>query len=166
MAFPEAWPPRPATATRSIRAFKKGTADATFADNAYMFRDLPGANTYKPTPVMAPGDTTAVHFGDYNSGGAPMGGRQVPEDAAVGLNMTPPDGGEAPPHAMLWANTIRVFNDGAAGDGSIEISFDGINVHGELKEGEVFTYRHRHEAGIALRRVLAGKTPAFRIEAW
>jgi hypothetical protein len=70
--------------------------------------------------------------------------------------------------ALIWANTIRIFNDGA---NDIEVSFAAPNdastlVQGIVKSGEELTYRNRFEAGIALRFPAAGAASAFRVEAW
>jgi hypothetical protein len=66
---------------------------------------------------------------------------------------------EAVPKEMIWAGTIRVINTGG---GDLELSFDGVNVHGLVPSGESHTYRNRFEAGIAVRA--AGVS--FVIEAW
>jgi hypothetical protein len=63
------------------------------------------------------------------------------------------------PKAMLWAQTIRVIN---AGGGDLEISFDGVNVHGLVPAGLINVYRNRFEAGIAIR----GNGVSYVIEAW
>jgi hypothetical protein len=83
---------------------------------------------------------------------------------------TGPDSGTVPPlvpsdvptKPTIWSGTILVRNDK---NGSLEISFDGTNIHDVLKEGEQQVYRNRYEGGIALRGV-AGATPAFRVTAW
>ncbi len=66
---------------------------------------------------------------------------------------------EAVPKAMIWAGTIRIINTGG---GDLEISFDGVNVHGLVPSGEIFTYRNRFEAGVAVRE----NGVSFVIEAW
>lgn len=65
---------------------------------------------------------------------------------------------DAPPKEMIWAGTIRVIAETA----DVEISFDGVNVHGIIPAGTTHTYRNRYEAGIALRGVGA----TFTVEAW
>lgn len=153
MPFPVGWPPRPATGIRSIRFFASGTTGVAFSDNAFLFSDMPTASTLNPTPVAKPGiQTTGIE--------SPMGGGQVPENARPDLPPTPP--GYADPHPMIWASTIRVWNDGAA---AIEISFDGATVHGEVAAGKEWICRNRYEAGISLRGK-AFALVAFRVEAW
>jgi len=66
---------------------------------------------------------------------------------------------EAPPKEMIWADYIRIINTGG---GDIEISFDGINVHGFVGASTSVLYNHRREAGIALR----GAGASFIVEAW
>lgn len=139
MPFPAAWPPRVASGRRSIRFFVSGTGTASFEDNAYMFLDGAGANTFTPSPNVP-----------YGSG------------SAVSNPLTPTGTGntQAPViYPQIWAGTIRVYNDGSA---PLEFSFDGTDIHGRLLGGEVFSYRNRFEAGIALR----GNGVAFRVEAW
>lgn len=96
MAFPAGWPPRPATGTRSLRFYKGLTAaTANFSDNAYLFSDGVGASTIRPTPYVAPGDTSAVHVGELSAtlsvgtqpGGSPAGGGRDPRDAAQYANV-------------------------------------------------------------------------------
>jgi hypothetical protein len=65
MAFPAGWPPRPATAQRSIRFYQPSTvATANFSDRAYLFGDQAGANTIRPLPYVAPGNTDPISVGD------------------------------------------------------------------------------------------------------
>ena len=153
MPFPVGWPPRPCTGRRLIRFFIGGTTTNLFEDHAYLFADQVGANTFTPTPVARPGiQTTGIQ--------SPMGGGRVPENARPDLPPSPP--GYVDPHPMLWAHTIRIWNDGVA---TIQVSFDGTNVHGEVPGGKEWLCRDRYEAGIALR----GKAAAlvdFRLEAW
>ena len=69
--------------------------------------------------------------------------------------------------ALIWANTIRICNDGG---GDLEFSFavtgdagaPALPVQGVVKAGEQVVYRSRYEAGIALR----GAGVSFRVEAW
>lgn len=143
MPFPAAWPPRVSSSIRSIRFFKTGTATANFADNAFMFIDAPGANTYTPSPYVAPGSSTVA-----NNPPTPYG-------TGSGIPNSPP-----PPVApMIWSSAIRIINDGG---GVLEYSFDGTNVAGVVKGGEAFAYHNRFEAGICVR----GASAVFRIEAW
>lgn len=92
MAFPDGWPPRSATSTRSIRFFIPATgASADFADNAFLFSDQAAANTYRATTFVAPGDekkptplgAPSADFGVGVSGpsASPMGGGRDPRDA-------------------------------------------------------------------------------------
>lgn len=138
MALPAGWPPR-ISSRPSIRFFIAGTGTADFADNAYLFSGQASANPYTPLPVVQPGSNAVV-----NIGSGPQG---------TGIA----DAGD--PVKMIWADTIRICNDG---DGTLEFSFDGTNVHGQLLTGEKVIYRNRHEGGIAIR----GNTFAFRVEAW
>lgn len=62
----------------------------------------------------------------------------------------------------LFASTIRIVNDETGGGVTLEYSFDGTTVHGNLKPTEEFVYRGRYEAGIAVR----GNGANYRIEAW
>lgn len=57
-----------------------------------------------------------------------------------------------------WSGTIRVRAIAA----NVEISFDGVNVHGFVLAGTVSEYYHRTEGGISVRGV--GST--FHVEAW
>lgn len=160
MPFPTSgWPPRPASGVRSIRFFVSGTATANWSDNAYLFIDDAGANTYEPMPYVAPGSTTPVQVGTRTSPGTPMGGGSDPRDVLPGDTL-----GHV--KAQIWANNIRICNDGGA---DLEFSFavtddmgaGALPVQGVLKPNEQVSYRNRYEAGIALRG--AG---AFRVEAW
>jgi hypothetical protein len=152
MAFPPAWPPRVPSGVRSIRFYTSGTATSAFADNAFMFLDGAGADPYTPAPFVPYGSSAPVVNPPTptGTGGGPVGSPYT-------------DPSQAPPTSwpMLWSGNVRICNDGA---GALEYSFDGTNVHGLLKSGEIFMYRNRYEAGIAIRGVAA--TPLFRIEAW
>lgn len=141
MAFPAAWPPRVASGIRSIRFYGSGTSTANFADNAFLFINGAGANTFSPVPAVTGGATAD-----------PL------TPAGTGTLTTQPI-----VHPMIWANTIRVCNDGA---NTLEFSFDGTNVHGVLLKGEQVSYRNRFEAGIAFRYPAGGAASAFRVEAW
>lgn len=144
MAFPAGWPPRVASSYRSIRFFATGTSTANFSDTAYLFADQASANTYTPLPYVAPGQNTPVQLGN-----PPMGGGMNANDSSP----------TASPQHMIFAHAIRIFNDGGA---NLEISFDGVNVHGVVKAAESLLYLSRHEAGISVR----GAGVPFRIEAW
>lgn len=146
MAFPAAWPPRVASNTRSIRFFTSGTATANFSDNAFLFIDGAGANTFTPVPNVPYGSNT------------PVADPLTPAGTGAATVASAMVGGPAP---LIWSYAIRVFNDG---NSTLEFSFDGTNVHGRLLTGEEMTYNKRHEAGIAVRSI--GGTPTFRIEAW
>lgn len=146
MPFPAGWPPRSASDRRSIRFFKSANATGNFFDNAFLFIDGVGANTYTPSPVVAPGSLTPVALGTPAQGGTP----------AVG-----PDTGDPALKPSIWANTIVVYNDSGA---DLEVSFDGTNTHDKILAAEVpkyHLYRNRHEAGIALKG-----NGAFRVAAW
>jgi hypothetical protein len=54
------------------------------------------------------------------------------------------------PRAMIWSGTIWVTN---IGTGILQISFDGVNVHGEVPPAPYHQrlFRNRYESGIALR---------------
>jgi len=156
MAFPTDWPPRPAEGRRSIRFYAEGTTTDDFEDTAFLFKAGVGANTYVPLPVVAPGSTAPVEIGNRSAGFTPAG---------TGAN----DADD--PTAMLTAQTIMISYDvPAVPTGELlEYSFDGVNVHGVLHEGEHLYYRDRYEAGIAVRGVPiapdTGVVP-YRIEAW
>lgn len=143
MAFPTPWPPRPPSGIRSIRFFTSGTATANFSDRAYLFIDGSGANPFTP------GVPTTTSEGVTNNPLTPTGtGSQ-----GVVSQLT------ASERPLIWSGNIRIFNDG---NGDLEFSFDGVNVHGRLLKGEYHMYRNRYEAGISVR----GSGHAFRIEAW
>ncbi len=57
-----------------------------------------------------------------------------------------------------WAGDIAVRAVGA----NVEISFDGVNVHGLVLSGTQTIYQHRFEGGISVRGVGA----TFYVEAW
>lgn len=152
MAFPTGWPPRaPRSARRSLRFFVTDTATANFSDKAYLFIDDAGANPYVPLPVVAPGSSTPVDLGSQ-----PLG----TGEAAVDANLSQTDPAkQALPKAAIWAQAIRVSNDGG---GTLEVSFDGTNVHDVVPANKEVLYQYRHECGIAVR----GAAAVFRIAAW
>lgn len=158
MAFPaKGWPPRPASGTRSIRFFKRGTATGNWSDNAYLFIDGLAANTFVPMPYVKPGDITPIAIGSI-----PMGTGENPNDIVPGDTV-----GHV--KAAIWANNIRICNDSGANE--LEYSFSAADdagatntqIHGVLRPNEVVLYRNRAEAGIAVRSAAGA---AFRIEAW
>lgn len=149
MAFPQGWPPRVASGTASIRFYKTGSSTADFADAAFLFIDGTGANPYTPLPVVLPGDDVS----------------RYPTPAATVIAANPLGTGENDPgsvKAMIWSQGIRVRN--LDGTNSIEISFDGTNVHGIVAPNATNEYVNRREAGIAVRG--AAGTPSYVIEAW
>jgi hypothetical protein len=146
MAFPAAWPPRPSSGLRSIRFYATGTATANFSDNAFLFIDGAGANTFTPSPAVSTSSGATVN---------PL----TPTGTGLSPNVANQLTSPVPP--MIWSQTIRLCNDGA---NALEYSFDGTNVHGKLLTGELALYRNRFEAGIAVRFV--GGATTFRIEAW
>lgn len=162
MAFPVGWPPRPASATRSIRFYASAAATANFSDRAYLFSTGAGVNTITPLPYVRPGSTAPVSVGDTLSGGSPMGTGQAIQDVAPRTHENPPATQEAVVTPMVWSSSIRIVNDGA---GDLEVSFDGTNVHSYIPAGREVLFLNRHEAGVAVRGVAAA-TPTFHIEAW
>jgi hypothetical protein len=126
--------------------FWEGTATGGFADNAVLFSDIAGANTYSSTPVVPPGaEKQTVQHGDRTAGASPMGGRQVPQDAADPRY----SGVAAATKAMLFIQTLKVV----APANDIEFSFDGVYTQGKVDGGGTEFYRNRFEAGIAVRFV-------------
>jgi len=151
MAFPVGWPPRTPSGRRSVRVFISDTTTTAFDDKAFLFADIPGANTFTPTPVRAPGSKTPVSVGVApdaagagGSGGSPLGG-----------------GVAAASHVAIYCQTLLITNDGTA---DVEFSFDGVVIHGVVKPGTSVTYRNRYEGGIALRSAAGGDD--FIVEAW
>jgi len=134
---------------RNIRFYLTGTSTAGFDDNGYLFIDGVGANPYTPLPVVAPG-------------------AGVSNPADPGPHVIPPlpaGTGESRPNevkAMIWSAEIRITHTGGAG--SLEFSFDGVNIHGVVEAASPVLLMSRHEAGVAIRG--NGGTPTFRIEAW
>ena len=152
MALPTSWPPRPASGRRSIRFYAAGTSSANFSDNAYLFFDGAGANTFVPTPKIGWGDiSTVVAVGsipDRSVGGGKGGSPQG-------------TGGNEPPYPSIWSSSIKITN---TGNNDIAFSFDGVNIHGVVKTGEIAVFWNRIEAGIAIQQITGSST--FRIEAW
>ena len=125
------------TPTSDITALALDLTPVNATTEAASIRTAYG-NPYIPLPVVEPGSSTIAVL-DSN----PMGGGQ--NDL----------GAEAP---MIFSEVILVTATAAA----VEISFDGINVHGSVPSGETRQYSGRREAGIAVRGVGA----TFAIEAW
>jgi hypothetical protein len=81
MAFPDGWPPRPATGQRSLRFYLPSTVGtANFSDRAYLFSDGAGANPFTPTPSIPAGAGTVTPVGGTGPG-APSGSGQAVRDA-------------------------------------------------------------------------------------
>lgn len=132
-----------------------------FADNAYLFIDLDQA--YLPTPRIPPGAIDLpVDFGSRTMPGIMGAGRTTEYVHRTPVVGRPTTLAEAP-YPAVFSGSIRVCNDSSTL--GLEISFDGVNVHGRLQPDEQVIYEHRHESGIALRGV-GGPTGAFRVEAW
>lgn len=155
MAFPSNWPARAPSGIRSIRFYATGTTTANWSDNAFLFVDDAGANTYTPLPIIKAGSSTVVNIS------SPMGG-------GVATDIPPGEG--AGPKAYIWSGTIRICNDGG---NPLEFSFsaptdaaDITVVHGSLRANEIAVYRNRHEGGIAFRIPASGSATNFRVEAW
>ena len=155
MAFPDGWPPRGTNTVRSVRVFATGDTTALFSDNAILFGDYPSANV--PLPYLAPGSTATIVVPPVPGGGRSpydaMGGVQVPK-----------------PH--ITCRMLYVYNDGP---GIIEVSFDGVNVHDEIRLDDTgggpnttayHQYEDRQEGGIALRIKPASVASHFRICGW
>ena len=143
MPFPAGWPPRVPSGVRNIRFFATGTSTAGFDDNGLLFIDGTGANPFTPLPVVKAG------------GG---GGPHVIPPLPAGTGETRP--GEV--KANIWSEQIRITHTGGAG--SLEFSFDGVNVHGVVEAASPVLLMSRRESGLAIRG--NGGTPTFRIEAW
>jgi len=137
MPFPAGFPPRSPSNRRSIRFFVSGTTTALFEDNAFLFKDDVGANTFAAMPIIRPGDTTTVvNIGSPSS--------PVSTDAEL----------------LIFSNSIRIYNDGAT---DLDFSFDGTNVQGVVKAGKDALYNFRYEGGIAVK---SAAPVLFRIECW
>lgn len=125
------------TPTSDITLLALDATPANAASEAALIRDTSG-NPYIPLPIVNPGASTPVVL-DSN----PMGGGEG-------------DLGASAP--MVFSDNILV----TATTATVEISFDGINVHGSIPAGETRVYDARKEAGIAVR----GTGATFAIEAW
>lgn len=125
------------TSTEDYTATSLGDAPVNAVSEAATVRLKPG-NPYVPLPVVEAGSSTPVTL-DSN----PMGGGQN-------------DLGAAAP--MIYSEGILV----TATTATVEISFDGVNIHGSIPAGETRSYSGRREAGIAVR----GTGATFAIEAW
>jgi hypothetical protein len=161
MALPAGFPPRAPSGVRSIRFYATGTCGPTFDTNAIFFTATAGATATQPLPVVKSAATVAGTTGQAQN---PASGNTTP--VATTVPPTPQGGGTndaGAPTNVIWSMGIRVVNDGT---GDMEVSFDGVNVHGRLKANEIATYYRRHEGGIALRGAGGVGTPTFRVEAW
>jgi hypothetical protein len=160
MANPAGWPPRPHSSIRSIRFYVTASATSLFSDNAFLFASggAGSANTYTPLPNPGTANTTVIAAQVEPTGTTVV----VPSISGTGRADINPQDGSLPPVPMIWSMGIRICNDGT---GDLEYSFDGTNIHGRLKQGEIASYPRRHEAGISIRGVAAA-TPTFRVEAW
>jgi hypothetical protein len=139
-------------ALAGVASFANGTG-ATSLTKAESPKAFFGSGTLvSPTPRVSPGAATAqATVGSRLAGGSPMGsgaGQSASADPYV------------PPSPQVWAETILVRNDHVTNP--LEVSFDGINIHGEVLAGEERVYRDRMEGGIAVR----GAGVPFRVEAW
>lgn len=145
MSLPVGFPPRKSPGRRTFRFFQTGTLTANFADAAHFFTEGSGngdGSVFAEPPVVKAGDTSQTT--------SPV----EPTSRYQHVHVSDPQ--------VFWSSYIRVFNDGIA---AIEVSFDGANVHGKVKAGEVVEWRHRIEGGIALRSVDGTAVP-YRAEAW
>lgn len=67
------------------------------------------------------------------------------------------------PPADAYSVGIIIANDSTPGTGAdLQYSFDGTNVAGVVKAGELHAYDYRHEAGICFQ----GAGAIFRVIAW
>lgn len=71
--------------------------------------------------------------------------------------------GSADENVNFLSSEIKFTNDGA---GTIQYSFDGVNVHGELQTGESLQTNARREYSIFIRTKPASADSAFRLETW
>lgn len=163
MAFPPGWVntagnglPRP-PGIRSMRFFVEGTATANFSDRAYNF-SVPANGSVgdqslqvPPSPKVSPGQEVGSGRGVSAVVSSPQGGQR---DVAPASQSTPV--------TAQAAYAIRISNDGS---GVLELSFDGVSIHGVLLSGETREWRRRFEPGVAVRG-RSTDTPNFRIEAW
>jgi len=145
MPFPTGWPPRVASGTRSIRAYVAATATAAYADRAYLWHQLAGANPFTPLPNVRPGEDVSAP--DY-------GGPHVVPPNPAGTGQSGDD-----PEPMIWSGSIKIINKGAT---PIYFSFDGVNDHGEVSANSELHMDNVYEAGIAIR----GAGNDFVVFAW
>jgi hypothetical protein len=140
-----------------VSAVANGTGAGALTATEQAKNFFAGGGLVLPTPYVPPGGaSTIAHAGDRYKGGGPLGGGRRDVDPNQDVYNTP--------FAHVWASTIVVQNDDGAPANTIEVSFDGINVHGEVRGGEKVEFWYRHEAGIAIR--LTAGAPAFRVQAW
>ena len=139
-------------ALAGVVSFANGTG-ATALTREEPRKNFFGAGTLiSPTPVVRPGGASEqADVGSRVAGGSPLGS---------GVGPISPLDVYGPPAPQVWASTILVRNDALADP--LEVSFDGINVHGRVLAGEERVYRSRMEGGIAVR----GVGVPFRVEAW
>lgn len=151
MALPAGFPPRSASGRRSIRAYFTGTPTVSFDGFAKRFIEGAGANPFAPQPVQVPDEQGGV---DTQAAAIPLtptgAGTKKPADSKPAIS------------PELWSYGLRISCDDADATKYIEVSFDGVNVHGKLFGGKEATYFNRIEAGIAVR----GTAGSFRVEAW
>jgi len=151
MPFPTGWPPRPASGRRSVRVFITGTTASNYHENAYLFSQLTGAVTIDPTIFVETGERGQTALSSFEKGATPLGGGRNPHDAVQTFqNISPPLGDQAPPIPMAWIQTLKIRNQGGAGE-DLDFTFDGVNQQGFVGGGEISFYRNRFEAGIAVR---------------
>lgn len=81
MPFPVGWPPRLSSGIRSIAFFAEGTATPDYEDNALLFIDGVGANTFEPTPYVPPGGEEFVTPITSGGPGSPLGTGRDARDA-------------------------------------------------------------------------------------
>lgn len=153
MPLPTGWPPRAPSGYRSVRVYLTGTTTVLFSDNAYLFSQVANANTFTSLPVVPPGgERVNVIIPPTPWGSGPSNNNADPAlNGAAGTVSTP----------MIWCHSITIQNTSAS---DIEISFDGVNVHGYVVANTTQTYSDRMEAGISLRG--AGGVGTFKLEAW
>ena len=168
MALSEGFPPPRCVGVRSLRVFKEGVVgsgsdfDTIAGTNSFLFYDL---DPDYLDPKIPPGATgTQVTFGSYLKPGPPSGGGANPTTHRGAPQGIP----NVAPKVAWHSYSISVTNAESGGGGKdLEISFDGVNVHGVVVAGETRTYDVRREAGIALRPLGNGAfTVAYRVEAW
>ena len=71
--------------------------------------------------------------------------------------------GSAEENLNFMSSELKLTNDGA---GDIQYSFDGVNIHGEVRTGESLQTNKRREYSIFIRIKPASVASAFRLEVW